>query len=94
MEKKPYAFVSAEDNCPPEGCELPHAKDPQAAYQSGYKHGLADVKTGCPDRCHWYILEPGHSFAFHTKEFNDGYFAAMCKAGISSDADQATWSCR
>ena len=24
---------------------------------------------------------------------NKGYIAAMCKAGIGSDADEATWSC-
>ncbi len=25
---------------------LPHAKDPQAAYQAGYAHGVADAKAG------------------------------------------------
>ncbi len=44
--------------------ENPHSHHPQAAYKSGYQHGLADLKAGCPDRCHWYILEPGDSFAF------------------------------
>ena len=72
---------------------LPHAKDPQAAYQAGYAHGVADAKAGCTDRCHWYILEPGKGFGFHTQEFVQGYIAAMCAAGNGSDADEATWSC-
>lgn len=72
---------------------LPHAKDPQVAYQAGYAHGVADAKASCTDRCHWYILEPCKGFGFHTQEFNRGYVAAMCAAGISSDADEATWDC-
>jgi hypothetical protein len=64
-------------------------------YQSGYNHGVKDAKDSClhPDGCHWYILEPGNGFGFHTQEFNDVYIAAMCKSDISSDADEATWSC-
>ena len=27
--------------------DLPHAKDPQAAYKAGYSHGIADGKDGC-----------------------------------------------
>jgi hypothetical protein len=61
----------------------------------GYAHGVVDGKDGCqhPDGYHWYILQPGKGFGFHTQEFNDGYIAAMCKAGISSDADEVTWDC-
>ena len=66
---------------------LPHSNDPQTAYQAGYAHGVADAKAGT-DRCHWYILEPGHGFGFHTQKFNQGYVA-----GITSDADEATWDC-
>ncbi len=74
-------LASAKDNCPPEGCDLPHAKDPQAAYKSGYEHGVHDAHS---DPSHWYILQPGQSFAFHTQEFNSGYIAPMCKAGLQT----------
>jgi hypothetical protein len=85
--------VYTDSKCPPEGCDLPHAKGPQADYRAGYAHGVADAKAGCTDRCHWYILEPGKGFGFHTQEFNNGYVAAICAAGIASDADEATWNC-
>ncbi len=77
--------------------DLPHAKDPQAAYQAGYSHGIADGKDSCrhKDGCHWYILEPGKGFGFHTKEFNQGYIDGFCHVSPNSgsDADEATWSC-
>ena len=77
--------------------DLPHAKDPQAAYKAGYSHGIADGKDGCrhKDGCHWYILEPGKGFGFHTKEFNQGYIDGFCHVSPNSgsDADEATWSC-
>ena len=56
-------------------------KDPQSAYKSGYEHGVHDAHS---DPSHWYILQPGQSFAFHTQEFNSGYIAAMCKAGLQT----------
>lgn len=77
--------------------ELPHAKDPQAAYQDGYSHGLADGNDNCQDKdgCHWYILEPGKGFGFHTREFNQGYIDGFCSLNpnTGSDADEATWDC-
>jgi hypothetical protein len=42
---------------------------------------------------HRYILGKDKGFTFHTNEFIRGYIAAMCKAGISSDAVEATWDC-
>lgn len=77
--------------------ELPHAKDPVAAKKDGYNHGIADGKDNCGDKdgCHWYILEPGKGFKFHTQEFNEGYIKGFCEVNPTggSDADEATWSC-
>jgi hypothetical protein len=71
-------------------------------YQSGLRHGLADSKinprVNCPGLtpCHWYILEPGKSFAFHTPEFNRGYVVGYCSISgphTGFDAEQASWDC-
>ena len=68
-----------------------------SAYQSGFNHGVIDGKDSCshPDGCHWYILEPGKGFAFHSWDFVRDYVTGFCKAtpGTSSDADQASWDC-
>jgi hypothetical protein len=64
-----------------------------SAFQSGYNHGSSDAHK---DPSHWYILQPGKGFAFHTKSFNDGYVAGYCAnspPGSGSDADEATFSC-
>jgi hypothetical protein len=77
--------------------DLPSAKVPQAAYESGYSHGISDGKDNCQhkDGCHWYILEPGKGFGFHTKDFNQGYIDGFCSLNpnTGSDADEATWDC-
>jgi hypothetical protein len=66
-------------------------------YQSGYKHGVQDGLDGRKhsDGCHWYILQPGKGFAFHTPEFNRGYVDGFCSVDPhgGSDADEATFSC-
>lgn len=68
-----------------------------SAYESGFSHGVHDGKDSCthPDGCHWYILQPGKGFAFHSKEFNRGYVDGFCSVapGRGSDADEATFSC-
>ena len=48
--------VYADSKCPPEGCDLPHTKDPQAAYQAGFQHGKNEGFK--------YILQPGKSSHF------------------------------
>ena len=66
-------------------------------YDSGYKHGLTDGKDDCTDSCHWYILQQGKGFAFHSKEFNRGYVAGWCSVNpimSGSDADEASFNCR
>jgi hypothetical protein len=62
-------------------------------FQSGYNHGSSDAHK---DPSHWYILQHGKGFAFHTKAFNNGYVAGYCAhspPGSGSDADEATFSC-
>ena len=61
-------------------------------YQSGYDHGVKDANNNS----HWYILEPGKGFQFHTSEFIRGYVTGFCSiAGshFSSDSLKAIWSC-
>lgn len=75
----------------------------ETAYQSGFKHGLADGKLdsviycanaapGCtypPDRT--YIHQPGNGFDHHTTAFVDGYIKGWCLVhhggGIESNDD-------
>ena len=68
-----------------------------SAYQSGLSHGVTDGKDSClhPSGCHWYILDPGKGFAFHSKEFDSGYVDGFCSIDpkASSDADQASFDC-
>jgi len=77
----------------------------ETAYQSGFKHGVADGKcaqtAGCSD---YYITQPGTGFAFHTRDFIAGFVDGYCSvvwppimkaasdAGL--DADEASFSCR
>jgi hypothetical protein len=68
-----------------------------SAYESGFNHGVSDGKDSCShlDGCHWYVLESGKGFAFHSWDFVRGYVTGFCRAspGTSSDADQASWDC-
>jgi hypothetical protein len=52
----------------------PHSKNPQAAYQSGFKYGVHNVKDPCKPDCR-------KTFYFHTKEFIQGYMKGFCSAG-------------
>jgi hypothetical protein len=67
---------------------IAHAITP---YQSGYKHGLSDNLT--------YLIQPGKGFAFHTKEFNQGFIDGFCSLPgnrgqyTGSDADEGTFNC-
>jgi hypothetical protein len=68
-----------------------------SAYQSGFNHGTTDGKDSCLhlSGCHWYILEPGKGFAFHSKEFVRGYVNGFCSVdpNTSSDSDHASFDC-
>jgi len=67
----------------------------ETAFQSGYKHGVADAKIGI--RTAWngndYIHQPGKGFAFHTTAFVDGYIKGQCSitgpgSGIDVNDDE------
>jgi hypothetical protein len=69
-------------------------------YQSGFEHGVSDGGKRCgggPGECHWYILQPGKGFQFHTWEFVKGYVNGFCSVPgnehTGSDADEAAWDC-
>src|SRR5689334_21141187 len=53
-----------------------------SAYESGFNHGTTDGKDSClhTDGCHWYVLEPGKGFAFHSWDFVKGYVTGFCRA--------------
>jgi hypothetical protein len=68
-----------------------------SAYESGFNHGVIDGNDYSlhPSGYHWYILEPGKGFAFHSKEFARGFVNNFCSVdpNASNDADQATLDC-
>jgi len=69
-------------------------------FESGFQHGGADGYDKCqhPDGCHWYILQPGKSFKFHSREFVIGYVTGWCSVpgneNSGSDSVVASWDCR
>jgi hypothetical protein len=67
------------------------------AYQSGFDHGVSDANDSCQhaDGCHWYILQPGKGFTFHSSEFNHGYVDGFCSVDPhgGSDSDKASFDC-
>jgi len=50
----------------------------ETAYQSGYKHGVADGKLTTAGIDTDYIHQPGNGFADHTTAFVDGYIKGWC----------------
>jgi hypothetical protein len=77
----------------------PHSKNPQAAYQSGYRWGIHDARVTCkPDCRNVYIFQPGKTFYFHTKEFIRGYMRGWCST-MGPDAggmeeNEASFDCK
>src|ERR1041384_4470192 len=70
--------------------ELPHSDHPQAAYQSGFQHGVIDGNRS--SNATSYIDQPKHGFAWHTSEFVKGYVTGYCKfnadfAGFLTDVE-------
>jgi hypothetical protein len=67
----------------------------ETAYQSGFRHGVADVELG--KLTEWngsiYIHQSGKGFADHTTEFVNVYIHGFCLAngggGSCDDADDA-----
>src|SRR5262245_6316172 len=61
-------------------------------YQSGFQHGVSDGKDSCTHQdtangCHWYILEPGTGFKYHTSDFIRGYVTGFCSVKPNSSLD-------
>ena len=56
-------------------------------------------RVDCPglsNKCHWYILEPGKGFAFHSWDFVTGYAIGWCSLNdphAEFDADESTFDC-
>ena len=75
----------------------PHSKNPQTAFQSGYKWGVHDAKDPCkPDCRNVYVWQPDKTFYFHTKEFIRGYMTGFCSVvGPDSgmDENEASFDC-
>lgn len=70
-------------------------------YQSGFQHGVSDGKDSCthqdtPNGCHWYILEPGNGFKYHTSDFIRGYVTGFCSFNTNRSMDhiQAIFDCQ
>jgi hypothetical protein len=69
----------------------------ETAFQSGFKHGVADANHKDPEcaphqfpcpRPTDYIHQPGKGFAFHTTEFVNGYIKGWCSVmGSGSGID-------
>ena len=66
----------------------------QAAYRSGFAHGVVDGASTDDDP--WYISQWGNGFAFHSREFINGYINGFCSIpankNVGSDDDTAEWT--
>ena len=75
--------------------ELPHSDHPQAAYQSGFQHGVIDGNMS--SNATSYIDQPKHGFAWHTSEFVKGYVNGYCSIpankNVGTDDDRAALYC-
>jgi hypothetical protein len=51
----------------------------ETAYQSGFKHGVADAKLDNANMSRLdYVSQPGNGLDNHTPEFADGYVKGWC----------------
>jgi len=96
----PSAFAQAESRAsvstePGQFSELPHSDHPQAAYQSGFQHGVIDGNRS--SNATSYIDQPKHGFAWHTSEFVKGYVNGYCSIpankDVGTDDDRAAFYC-
>ena len=101
MEKQQSAYAqvgstsSMTSTDPGQFSELPHSDHPQAAYQSGFQHGVIDGNTS--SNATSYIDQPKHGFAWHTSEFVKGYVNGYCSIpankDVGTDDDRAAFYC-
>ena len=62
----------------------------ETAYQSGFKHGVADGNCDFQSRCNdGYLSKPGHGFSHHTAQFINGYMSGWCSIHISHGSSDA-----
>jgi hypothetical protein len=75
--------------------ELPHSDHPQAAYLSGFQHGVIDGNSS--SNVISYIDQPKHGFAWHSSEFVKGYVNGYCSIpanrDVGTDDDRAAFYC-
>jgi len=75
--------------------QLPHSDHPQAAYKSGFQHGVIDGNTSSNSTS--YIDQPKHGFAWHSSEFVKGYVNGYCSIpankNVGTDDDRAAFYC-
>ena len=75
--------------------ELPHSHHAEAAYQSGFEHGVIDGNR--PSNATSYIDQPKHGFAWHSSEFVKGYVNGYCSIpankDVGTDDDRAAFYC-
>ncbi|HEY7081205.1 MAG TPA: hypothetical protein VH500_16020 [Nitrososphaeraceae archaeon] len=44
-----------------------------SGYQLGFQDGLSDAKCSIQDICHYYVIQTGKGFRFHTHDFINGH---------------------
>ena len=87
MEKQPLAYAqigstaSMTSTEPGRLSELPHSHHPEAAYRSGFEHGVTDGNTNGSR----YISQPRQGFAWHSSEFVKGYINGFCSIPANKD---------
>ncbi|HEY7572709.1 MAG TPA: hypothetical protein VH796_15195 [Nitrososphaeraceae archaeon] len=99
MEKQQSAFaqtvLSTVSTDPGQLSQLPNSQHPQAAYQSGFQHGVTDGNTSSNTTL--YIDQPKHGFAWHSAEFVKGYVNGYCSIpankNVGTDDDRAAFYC-
>src|SRR5689334_15823802 len=99
MEKQQSVFaqtvLSTVSTEPGRFSQLPHSDHPQAAYKSGFQHGVIDGNTSSNSTS--YIDQPKHGFAWHSSEFVKGYVNGYCSIpankDVGTDDDRAAFNC-
>jgi hypothetical protein len=74
-----------------------HSVYAETAYQSGFKHGVADAKLDESNSTQQdYIEQPGNGMDNHTQQFNQGYVHGWCSItgpNHGKETDAAVFDC-
>ena len=69
----------------------------ETAYQSGYKHGVADANLDNANMSKLdYVSQPGNGLDNHTPEFADGYVKGWCSImgpNTGKEIDDTVFDC-